>query len=460
MRDFRRIDTPGVQQNYSVINIEKKLDGCQIQTQLKIVKVLWDILLKYRELIGVVADFGAGDGRFALEGNYKKYIGVEVDRSQRPIDNLPNNAVLKNGCLLDIKQKFDACIGNPPYYRHHAINSDWKEKAGGLIKQETGFTVNKLANLFIYFLWFSLIRSMPNGIIALIVPYEWVSRPSCKSLREFIIQNNWKVDVYRFKDEKAIFPEVLTTSSITVIDKSVTNGQWNYFDIDEKLKTSKRDGITGTGEIVLPYEDGGNIYAKRGFSPGSQKVFALTEQERITNRIEFDEVVPCVTSFREFPADITVLGKRAFRKYFVDAGKKCWLLKTEGKLSDRVLKYFQQVPEKEKKNYTCREREIWYAYKNQEAPKVLYSSGFVQFGPKMAVNKIGAVPLGSVHGIHSRNGNADMNKLVESLRGFDYESKVVRHAKTLIKVEVKQMNAVINEYLKSGNRGISKDVQS
>ncbi len=459
MRDFRRVDFPGIQDNYSVISTEKKLNGCQIQTPPQIVKFFWSILQNYRESIGVVADFGAGDGRFSLGGNYRKYIGVEVDYSQRPIDSLPNNAILQNGCLLDVKRKFDACIGNPPYYRHHAINSNWKEKARKLVKQETGFTVNKLANLFIYFLWFSLIRSISDGIIAVIVPYEWVSRPSCKSLREFITQNHWRVDVYRFKDEKAIFPEVLTTSSITVIDKSVTDGKWNYYDIDEELKVNDRNGITGTGKIVLPYEDGGNIYAKRGFSPGSQKVFTLTEQERITHQIEYDEIVPCVTSFREFPADINVLGKRAFRKHFVDAGKKCWLLKTEEKLNDRILKYFEQVPDKEKKNYTCREREIWYAYKNQEAPKVLYSSGFVKFGPKIAINKIGAVPLGSVHGIHTRNGSAGLKELVGYLRGFDYESKVVRHAKTLIKVEVRQMNAVINEYLKSGKRGIPNDAR-
>jgi hypothetical protein len=73
----------------------------------------------------------------------------------------------------------------------------------------------------------------------------------------------------------------------------------------------------------------------------------------------------------------------------------------------------------------------------------------MKFGPKMAVNKVGAVPLGSVHGIHTGNGKANLEKLVEYLRGFNFESRVVRHAKTLIKVEVKQMNAVINEYLKS-----------
>ncbi len=449
MRNLRKTDIPTSRNNYSVIHSEKQLNGCQIQTQLKVVKLLWKIIHKYRESLGEVIDLGAGDGRFALEGNYKKYVGIEVDSSQIPMNNFPGNAILKYGCILDIKQKYDACIGNPPYYHHHAINSNWKEKAGKMIKKETGFTVNKLANLFIYFLWFSLTRSMPNGIVAVIVPYEWVSRPSCKSLREFIIQNNWKVDVYRFEDENGTFPGVMTTSSITVIDKSVTNNQWNYFDIDKDFKINKRNGITGTGNIVLAYENGDHIYAKRGFSPGSQQVFALTEKERLTNLIEYDEVVPCVTSFREFPADITVLGKRAFRKHFIDAGRKCWLIKTEGKLSARVLKYFDQIPVKEKDRYTCRERKIWYAYKNQEAPNVLYSSGFIKFGPKMAINKVGAVPLGSVHGIHTVNGKTDLEKLVEYLRGFNFESRVVRHAKTLIKVEVKQMNAVINEYLKS-----------
>jgi hypothetical protein len=439
------------QNNLPAINIENELGGCQIETKRKIVKLLWDILHQYRNSINEVGDFGAGDGKFALEGNYKHYTGIEIDKSQNPSNDLPDNARLRYDCILNVKEKYDACIGNPPYFRHHAINAGWKESAAKLINNETGFIVNKLANLFVYFLWLSLLRTKPEGIIALIVPYEWVSRPSCKSLRDFIIQNNWSVNVYRFENEKEIFPGVLTTSSITVIDKSKTNGKWDYFDISKDLKIKRRNGITGTGERVLPYENGGYVYAKRGFSPGSQKIFALTENERIHQNIKLTEVIPCVTSFKDFPAEIKVLDNKTFNKYFVKAGKKCWLIKTDGKLSDSVLKYFERAPEKEKKRYTCRERDIWYSYKSPEAPKILYASGFIRFGPKVVENKVGAVPLGSAHGILSENGKLDLKKLVSYLSNFDFESRVVRHAHTLIKVEVRQMNSVINDFLRGSN---------
>ncbi len=451
MNNLGSLSESKTQNGLDIFNIENGLNGCQIKTQRKIVRLLWSILSQYRNSINEVADFGAGNGIFALEGSYKKYVGIEIDKAQTPLYDLPANAVLKYDCILNIQDRYDACIGNPPYFRHHAVNTVWKEKAVRLIRSETGFIVNRLANLYVYFLWLSLLRTKSRGIVALIVPYEWVSRPSSKSLRKFIIKNKWNVSVYRFENEKEIFPGVLTTSSITVIDKSLATGEWNYFDINEDLKITRRKGITGTGQNVIPYENGGDIYAQRGFSPGSQKIFALTERERLQNGISTADVMPCVTSFREFPGDFRVLSKSTFKKYFINAEKKCWLLRSDGELSDRVLGYFEKVSEEERERYTCCKRDIWYSYRDPLVPVILYSSGFIRFGPKFVENKVSAVPLGSVHGILSKNGKFNIRRMISYLSEYDFESRVVRHAKTLIKVEVRQMNAVVNNFMRVQN---------
>jgi hypothetical protein len=52
-------------------------------------------------------------------------------------------------------------------------------------------------------------KTRPDGLVALILPYEWVSRPSARAIREYIDDNGWSVSVFRFN--LGIFQDVLTT---------------------------------------------------------------------------------------------------------------------------------------------------------------------------------------------------------------------------------------------------------
>jgi len=130
----------------SVVIGEKGLESCQIQTPLEVIEFIWNLLNKHRKSIGTVVDYGAGDGRFSMRGSYEEYLGIEIDPTKRPISNMPSNADLVYGCILDNKDKFDTCIGNPPYVRNHDINRSWRMRAINLIKREIGSVVNELCN--------------------------------------------------------------------------------------------------------------------------------------------------------------------------------------------------------------------------------------------------------------------------------------------------------------------------
>jgi len=424
----------------------RPLDNCQVETPPEIISFVWKILKKYRKNSGNVIDFGAGDGRFSIDGSYNKYTGIEIDEDKKTINHFSKKAELKYGCMLDVHDLYDLSIGNPPYYRHHDINRAWRKKAIEVISNETLTPINELCNLFVYFIWMSILRTKEDGIISLIIPYEWVSRPSVKHLRDYVKKNKWAVDVYRFEDVDNIFPDVLTTASLTIINKSVSDGRWNYYNVDKDLNITSRKGQTDTGKEVLPYIVGGEIKAQRGFSPGSQKIFVLTEGIRVRHGIGKKDVIPCVTSFRNIPVDVSILNEKNFKKFFIDNKAKCWLLDTEKKVSDTVKAYLDSIPEDGKNTWTCQNRDIWYKYKIPKIPKILFSSGFVRIRPKMMKNSVGAVAVGSVFGIISEKRIPRSNMLLEYLKSYDFEGRVVHHAGSLRKIEVNQMNWVINQY--------------
>lgn len=424
-----------------------ELTRSQVATPLEIVKLFWQITNLYRSNFDSILDLGAGDGRFALGGNYRTYEGIEIDRTSQPIYDLPKNAKIRYGCAFDYEGRdSSACIGNPPYVRHHDLDELWRDSVAKWIRSKTNIVINRKCNLYIYFLFLALIRSRKDGLVSVLVPYEWISRPSASPLRKYISSNRWHVDIYRLSQQ--IFNGVLTTASISVIDKKGYDGKWRYFDLslDESLSELKEP--TGSNERILPYENRGEeLWAMRGMSPGTQKVFTLSEGERIHAGLKYIDVLPCVTSLREVPKSLTRLTYKSFHKRFIESGAKCWLIKSHSeKLSHRLQAYLNAVPKTIRDTWTCNSRDIWYKFSLSNSPNLLVSSGFTSFGPKILVNSMKAYAIGSVCGIYGNNKHR-WTHLRNYLSEIDFEKRIVPHANSLKKLEIRQLNAVLNRYL-------------
>jgi predicted RNA methylase len=57
-----------------------ELSHSQVDTPQDVVSLFWKIAHRYRERFTDVLDLGAGDGRFAIGGSYKQYVGLEIDK--------------------------------------------------------------------------------------------------------------------------------------------------------------------------------------------------------------------------------------------------------------------------------------------------------------------------------------------------------------------------------------------
>lgn len=423
-----------------------QLKRSQVKTPTKVIKLFWKLLLSHRASLNRVLDMGAGDGRFALGGKYSSYEGVEIDKDSFDNIELPARASIRFGCIFkDSRKDYDACIGNPPYVRRHNIQSRWREKVLKEIFTNTKVTLNRNCNLFVYFICLAIIKTKIDGILALIVPYEWVSRPSVKPLRDYIVSQGWWVSVYKFENE--IFNGVETTASITIIDKEKNTGKWNFYSIDKKFNIHSKRNLLGTNDPMLEYTKRGEIWAMRGLSPGTQKVFTLTEKERNDNHLKLRDVLPCITSLKECPESLKTLNETSFENCFVRTNQRCWLIRSGRPLSNNLKKYLRCIPKERRNTSTCNNRKKWYLFKYPPVPEILYSSGFIKQGPKMLINKIGAIAVGSVHGIHAEH-KINKDRIRRYLSKINFGKRVVPHSGRLKKIEVKQMNSALNEYFR------------
>jgi len=429
---------------------DEHFQRCQVATPPDVVALMWRLARERRngERFPHALDLGAGDARFAhSRDSYEKYTGIEFDKVKAAVAKLPAGATVEVAdALVWDKELASLAIGNPPYIRHHHLEPKWRDDAIARLHSKTGVRLKKTANAFVLFLLQALQQTSEDGLVVQLVPFEWVTRPSAKELREFISNQGWSVCVYRFDAE--IFPSVLTTASITIIDKRSRESAWAFGVIGADGSLRPISQPSGSTSRVLEYADrDDSLFGLRGLSPGGQDIFVLTEQERLhfcLNRGR--DVVACVTSLRHLPADLDVLDAEAFGAYYVDAGRRCWLIRSDReKQSPALVAYLAAVGERWKAYTTCTIRVTWWKYRPHARPALLFSSGFVGKGTKVLVNSVGAVAVGSVYGIIDR-GDRDTAAVAKKLRQYDFRRRVVSHSNNLKKVEVRQLNAVLAEF--------------
>lgn len=438
--------------------VELYLKTCQVDTPDQLVKATWDHVNQLRDNIGLVVDFGAGDGRFSQHGSYRQYIGFEVDATRVRDAILPHNATLFKSCAFSADRvEADLCIGNPPFVRNQHLPDGWRRSASKVIKDRTGVMLSGLANAWQYFFFLALTSVKSDGLCALVVPYEWVSRPSAKQLRDYITANGWGVEVYRLVD--STFDSVLTTASVTIIDKARTDGLWTYFEQTADGAYVGLPSPTGGEAGVMDYRRRSDVgrtepRATRGLSPGTQKLLTLTEGERAHLGLQPGrDVVECVTTLRHLPPEVVRLDQEAFTRHYRDAGQKCWLIRTNSEPHPTLLAYLENTNLADRATATCLERITWWRFTMPSIPDMLMAQSFRGRFPKIVDNVLGARAVGGVCGVY--NVSSEHKRLLaRTALTMDLGQRVVAHSNGLRKIEINQLNTLLKDLFSESSRAM------
>jgi len=330
--------------------------------------------------------------------------------------------------------------------RNQDLPPGWRHAAAEVIERRTGVALSGLANAWQYFTFLALSSTASDGLCALVIPYEWVSRPSSEPLRRYVLKNDWDVCIYRLGD--AVFEGVQTTASLTVIDKrEPASGGWRYF-VDFEGSWHERTTPTESSAGVLAYtsvrgRSPDQPFAKRGLSPGTQRALVLTEGERIRHGLrKGSDVVPCITSLRDLSTGTTAISSSVFERHFVQAGRRCWLPRTDRAPSARLSAYLDSVPAELYETSTCLARDKWWRFSMPPVPVALVASSFKKEAPKCVDNLIQARAVGSVCGIYNTDEH-DLRAFRSLLSNPGLPDRIVPHAHGMRKLEIGQINTLL-----------------
>ncbi len=393
-----------------------------------------------------VIDPGAGSGRFLLRAarHFKSaaLVGVELDPVAAVIARGNLSAAGLKGrsriVLADYRAENSLVgddgrslfVGNPPYVRHHLIESRWKE---WLVARAREFSLpaSQLAGLHVYFFLATALRARNGDYGALITAAEWLDVNYGALVRELFLGKLGGEGIIVIEPTATPFPDAATTAAITVFRaasrppsvrlrrvkrvKDLDNLNGGRLVRRERLESERRwsrltynarecpDGFVELGELCRVH---------RGQVTGANKVWIADQK---ADELPDSVLYPSVTKARELITAGSVLSDASGLRRVVDLPEDLDTLGFEERRAvDRFLKRARRLGAH--KGYVARHRRAWWSV-GLRKPAPILATYMARRPPAFVRNLADARHLNIAHGLYPREPLTErvLSALVEYL---------------------------------------------
>lgn len=254
-----------------------------------------------------VVDPGCGSGRFLVEagGRFPKtpLIGVDIDPLATIIAraNLAASGLAKRSAILleDFRQTTlpqivgrTLYIGNPPYVRHHEIESKWKDwltREGSAL----GVKTSQLAGLHVHFMLAIASKASEEDFGTLITSAEWLDVNYGQMVREMFLGRLGGQGIVVIDPKSRPFADAATTAAVSM------------FEINSKPKRVRLTKIKTLADLTDP------------------KATHLVRRERLESELRWSHLT---RSGRKVPEDFVELGELCrVHRGTVTGANKVWI---------------------------------------------------------------------------------------------------------------------------------------
>lgn len=391
-----------------------------------------------------VVDPGVGTARFlsAAGRQFRKaqLVGLEIDplAALMARANLATLGLAERSRidLTDYREKAPAFkgrtlyIGNPPYVRHHQIESQWKQ---WLVDSSAKLNLkaSQLAGLHVYFYLATVMRASPGDYGAFITAAEWLDVNYGQLVRDLFLGPLGGQGIVVVEPTAAPFPDAATTAAITTFrigarPKSVklrrVKRMKDLIDLSggrpvkrERLELENRwsrlthvgrpcpEGFVELGELCRVH---------RGTVTGANAVFiANASAVEIPDRYK----LPTITKARELIAAGRVLADASALRCVVDLPDDLDGLTGVEKVA--VEKFLEQARALgAHQGYVARNRRAWWSV-GLRAPAPILATYMARSAPTFVRNVAQARHINIAHGLYPRETLSDeqMLRLVDYL---------------------------------------------
>lgn len=315
-------------------------------------------------------------------------VGFEIDPHYgKPAQDLWEDQGLKlahrDFTKADPDSHFNLVICNPPYVRHHHINSDDKIRLRERSLAASGCKLSGLAGLYAHFLLQAHAWMAPGAIAGWLIPSEFMDVNYGHEVKSYLLEKVTLLQIHRFSPDDVQFADALVSSSVVWIkNEAPSHDHQPLFTFGGSLRAPQTGKTVSSRELAkeakwsrFPMHEVrsldsdiqilGDIFSiKRGIATGRNKFFVLTEEQVNTHKIPSSVLRPILPSPRYLKADVVPATSDGLP---VDASHRLFLL--DPKMDEDEIRrdhptlaaYLNEGKELGvHEGYLCRGRKRWY----------------------------------------------------------------------------------------------------
>lgn len=328
------------------------------------------------------------------------FAGVEIDNAYSKIaEELFSDLNLSvfNQDFFDFcaddnySRNFHLVVTNPPYVRHHHIESSKKVEFQSRVHSELGITVSGLAGLYIYYMLLCDKLLAADAVSSWLIPTEFLYTNYGASLRHYLTRCVRLNRIHLFSAEDVQFDDALVSSCVITFTKKspsendqvlITRGSYLVPTSEDQYPISKLQPdekwifsdsrASSVGEYKL--ED--LFHITRGLATGNNEYFILTKDKVNEQNIPSSALRPVLPSPRYLDHEVI----ESSQDGIPDCTPQLFLLNISEpeeqikKDAPSLYDYIQRGrSEGVSDGYLCRSRKIWYQQEERKPSLFLAS---------------------------------------------------------------------------------------
>lgn len=431
-------------------------------------------MLDWAEAYGLpdrVVDPGTGSARFAMHAGRRfpraTILGIESDplpaliaRANLAASGLAGRSEVILGDYRSVgmtpmpaggKTLF---IGNPPYIRHHRLDSKWKQ---WLIREaaKRGFAASQLAGLHVHFFLATVLIAKPGDFGTFITAAEWLDVNYGSLVRDLFLNDLGGGQITVIEPTAMPFPDAATTAAITTFElgsrpRSVfmrrveTLDELASGDAGREIHRERLEAEDRWTHLTRPVKKGPSGYVElgelcrvhRGQVTGANKVWiAGPHSKGLPETVLFASV----TRAKELFHAGKLLGDASFLKRVIDLPVDLGVFdQADRKLIDRFLQKARKLGADQ--GYIAANRKAWWSV-GLRKPAPILATYMARRPPAFVRNTAAARHLNIAHGLYPREALDEtvLTSLVEYLSGAVMLTEGRTYAGGLTKFEPREM---------------------
>ncbi len=166
----------------------------------------------FRALLDVCPDYSGTFHGFDVDAR-------ALDQLRRLLaEKLAGRMSLTSGDFLEVEdgRKYDGILCNPPYLRYKAIHD--REKLIRKLATVSDVNLDRLSNLYAFFILRSAQALAPHGRAAILVPSDFLYSGFGAPIKEFLLDSGLLKYILLFAEEDSLFEDSTTTSCVLLLD--------------------------------------------------------------------------------------------------------------------------------------------------------------------------------------------------------------------------------------------------